>query len=311
MIEQSKQPVSAEMRQRVLDLRRSHSLHQVARETGLPVGTVKTICSRSGVFRDNPKHRALFTLPPIVQSESRQLAVPAMPLQEVVTGDKEIDAVLWLQQVVSTGQADLIAKAMEALKKIKTPMSTLEKRYRDFVMAKNPANMFAALSTFGFGDLGKQAERAVSRKASAQEAIARFGSEEACFRETPAEEFILATLKDIYFYDDSGFPRLTPEAKTGFQQVSDFLPHTLSDCLHELRYWSDLYRLRHALDSDCGDSLHEEWVRRDFIFHLMTTIRPRDKEEALSVMRFMLSDEDGSDHRDRTEADAIFMNLLR
>ncbi|OWY35385.1 hypothetical protein CEJ45_08405 [Herbaspirillum aquaticum] len=253
----------------------------------------------------------MFTLPPIVESESRQLAVPTIPPQEEVTGDKEIDAVLWLQQVVATGQADLIAKAMEALKKIKTPMATLEKRYRDFVMAKNPGSLFAALSTFGFGDLRGQAERAVNRKASAQEAIARFGSEEACFTDTPAEGFIIATLKDIVFCGDSGFPQLTPDVKTGFQQASDFLPHTLSDCLHELRYWSDLYRLRHAIDSDCGDSLYEEWVRRDFIFHLMTTIRPRDKEEALSVMRFMLSDEDGSDHRDRTEADAIFLNLLR
>jgi hypothetical protein len=309
MIEQAKQPVSPEMRQRVLDLRRSHSLHQVARDTGLPVGTVKTICSRSGVFRDNPKHRALFTLPPIVESESRQLAVPTMPPQEKVTGDKEIDAVLWLQQVVAIGQADLIAKAMEALKKIKTPMATLEKRYRDFVMAKNPGNMFAALSTFGFGDLRGQAERAVSRKVSAQEAIARFGTEEACFIKTPAEEFIIAALKGINFRNAHGSPDLTLDAKTGFQQVSDYLPHTLSDCLYELRYWSDLYRLRNAFGSYDGSS--EEWVRNNFIFFLMSTIRPRDKEEALSVMRFMLNDEDGSDHRDRSEADAIFLNLLR
>ncbi|AYR23011.1 hypothetical protein [Herbaspirillum rubrisubalbicans] len=307
----TKQTVPEDVRRRVLELRHTCSLQEVSRHTGVPLGTVKTICSRSGVFRDNPKHRALFALPPIVESESRQLAVPTMPPQEKVTGDKEIDAVLWLQQVVATGQADLIAKAMEALKKIKTPMAILEKRYRDFVMRKNPGNLFALLPTIGFGKLNDQAERAVSRNASAQEAIARFGSEDACFISTPAEEFIIALLKEVDFIgeDDFGLPQLTDEVKTCFQQVSDYLPHTLSDCLHELRYWNDLYRLRHALDPNCGDSIHEEWVRRDFIFHLMATIRPKDRDEAATVMRFMFDDDDGN-HMDKKEARDILLNLV-
>ena len=55
-------------RERVLELRRSHSLAEVARLAGLPLGTVKTMCSRSVVFRGNVALRELFTLPPIEAS---------------------------------------------------------------------------------------------------------------------------------------------------------------------------------------------------------------------------------------------------
>lgn len=57
----------------ILDLRRGHSLREVASMAGLPLGTVKTICARSGAFKDNPRVRELFTLPPI------QLSLSALP----------------------------------------------------------------------------------------------------------------------------------------------------------------------------------------------------------------------------------------
>lgn len=64
-----KQRVSEALRERVIHLRRRHSVKEVAEMTGLPIGTVKTIASRSGLFRDNTEHRALFTLPPVVGGE--------------------------------------------------------------------------------------------------------------------------------------------------------------------------------------------------------------------------------------------------
>lgn len=103
-----KPPVSIEIKQQVLKLRHAHSLAEVAKLTSLPVGTVKTICSRSGAFCDNLTHRALFSLPPIKVSQQTALVVPELPPKKDVTGDKEVDAVLWLRQVIKTGQADLI-----------------------------------------------------------------------------------------------------------------------------------------------------------------------------------------------------------
>jgi hypothetical protein len=80
-----KHPVSQDSRQRVIELRRNHSYAEVAKKTGLPVGTVKTICTRSGAFRDNPAHRALFALPAIQASEQTALAMPQLPAQNAVT----------------------------------------------------------------------------------------------------------------------------------------------------------------------------------------------------------------------------------
>ena len=71
--------VSPQARAQVLELRRSHSLSEVAARTGVALGTVKTICYRSGAFSDNPKLRTMFTLPEIRPSESTALAVPTLP----------------------------------------------------------------------------------------------------------------------------------------------------------------------------------------------------------------------------------------
>jgi hypothetical protein len=50
------------LKAKVLELRRGHSLREVSSLSGLPLGTVKTICARSGAFKDNPRLRELFSL---------------------------------------------------------------------------------------------------------------------------------------------------------------------------------------------------------------------------------------------------------
>lgn len=308
MNSKTKHPVSPEVRQRVLDLRRNHSLSQVAEQTGLPIGTVKSICCRSGVFRDNLKHREFFSLPPIRESASTAIAVPELPPQQAATGDTEVDAVHWLQQVVSTGQPDLIAKAMEARKRIETPMAQLEKRYRDILIAQNPGNAFGvAFATFGFGELEDMAERAINRNVMAREALARFGSETGVFANTLPEDFCLATLKG-FRPKKSGFLDLNDRMVKAFMSHPDYVPQTLGDCLHELAYWEDLSRLRYAFGTSCGDGHQECWVRKDFVFRLMGKIRPRSKDEALAVLRYMISED--TDAKDRDGADAILLNLI-
>ena len=102
----------------MIELRRSHSLSKVAELVDIPLGTVKTILTRSGMFKDNPKHRDMFTLPEKQKATSTQPATLEPPPQQVVTGDKEVDALLWLRAVISTGQAGLIERAMEAATRI-------------------------------------------------------------------------------------------------------------------------------------------------------------------------------------------------
>ena len=300
-----KPTVSPDVRQQVLALRRSHSLREVAEQTGLPLGTVKTICSRSGAFRDNQALRSLLTLPPLKQSDSTALTVPELPPQDVVTGDKEVDAVLWLRSVIATGQPALIEKAMLGAKCIKTPLAELEKRYGDLLVASNPGNWVAALSSFGFADLENLAELSIQKLTSQNAARARFGSIDNLFAKTPAEQFCcdaLAGLKRGKGFDDYD----KAEVDTRFKTQPALMPCTLADCLHEQAYWSDLYGLRQASHNNAGDHWPEVQARDDFVFRCMAHIRPRTKSEAVAVFRYLADNE----CMNRKETNDILLNLI-
>lgn len=295
--------VSAEARSQVLELRRQHSFREVAKLAGLPLGTVKAICSRAGVFRDNLAHRALFSLPPIRESAQTLPAVPALPPQQRVTGDAEVDAVLWLRAVIDTGDAALIDKALEAATRITTPLKTLEDRYAAFLRETQPGNWFAGLATLGFADLEGLAARAIERSRRQTEARARFG--DALFDPTPAERFCIDALAGLkaggLLHDFDG-----AEVAAQFKDRPELMPQTLSDCLHELRFWSDLYRLRSAVCFEGSDPVAEGTARDWFVFGMLAEIRPRTKEEAIEVLRFMVE----SERMGMRETDAILMNLV-
>ena len=299
----TKQRVSDDQRRQVLDLRRRHSLREVAEITGLPLGTVKTLVSRSGAFRDNEQHRTMFTLPPISASTETLPSVPELPPQEVVTGDKEVDAVLWLRSIISTGQAALIDRAMEGAKKIKTPLDVLERRYRDYLVATNPGHLFAAMSSFGFADLDALATRAIDQHRLRLEGTARFG--DALLTDTEAESFCIDALRGLEATGQLGdFDK--SEVAARFNAHPELLPHTLADCLYELGYWDHLYRLRNAVDRDASDGPPEATARDWFVFGLLAQIRPRDKAEALAVFRYLVA----SQRDDMAESEAILCNLI-
>lgn len=301
--EKMRHRVSDDQRRLVLELRRRHSLREVAEITGLPLGTVKTLVSRSGAFRDNEQHRALFTLPPISASTETLPSVPELPPQEAVTGDKEVDAVLWLRSIISTGQAALIDRAMEGAKKVKTPLDVLEKRYRDYLVATNPGYPFAAMSSFGFADLDALATRAIEQHRLRQEGAARFS--EALLADTEAESFCISALAGL----ERNGPLLDfdkDQVTARFNAHPELLPHTLADCLYELGYWDQLYRLRNAVDRDASDGPAEATARDWFVFGLLAQIRPRDKAEGLAVFRYLVA----SQRDDMAESEAILCNLI-
>lgn len=298
----TKHRVSEEQRRKVLDLRRHHSLREVASITGLPLGTVKTIASRSGAFRDNAQQRALFSLPPIRESTETLPCVPELPPQQAITGDAEVDALLWLREVINTGQAALIERSLEAAKKIKTPLDVLAKRYRDHLTATQPGNLFAALMTFNLEDLEALAKSATERERRRIEGAARFG--DALLADTEAEAFCIEALRGLEA-DRMGFFDKDAAAER-FKARPDLLPHTLADCLWELDYWHQLWRLRNAVDTYASDGPPEGNAREWFVFGLLALIRPRDKAEALAVLRYLIDHQ----RKDQSETDAILANLI-
>ena len=260
---------------------------------------------RPGTPHDNEAFRALFSLPPIQPTTSTDLAVPTLPPQTNVTGDNEVDAVLWLQSVVATGSQPLIDKAMQAAKRITTPMKALADRYAAHIVRSGGSTLQAACSTINFGDLEGGALRAIKKAQRQHEALSRFGSEEALFHDVPAEAACRTALDGLK-RPESGFRDFDEdEAAERFVAHVELAPATLSDCLHGRAYWDDLYRLRHAVD-DFGDPDPAGQAHDEYCFSSMARIRPRDTEEALAVFEYLQE----SEYMDRKEVPAILRNLI-
>lgn len=311
MADNMKPPVSSKrltdkQRAQVLELRRSNSITEVARITGLPVGTVKTICSRAGATRDNTAARAFFTLPELVLTEVTAVAIPApLPKQRAVTGDKDTDAMLWLREVVATGDADLIATALQAAERIKTPAKDLEMRYADYLVRTTGNTLMAAFGSMGFADLPCHARNVIDRQIRQREAVARFGSEAAMWADQATEQFCIDTLISL---EPGGTWREydTDDAVKAFETEAAMRPHTLADCLHELDYWSALYTQRSAFERHC-DNIPPVRARESYLHRCLSVLRPKGRDDAKAVLRHIADDKDSFDEE---VTDAILENLI-
>ena len=218
-----------------------------------------------------------------------------------------MDAMLWLRQVVQSGDAGLIAKAMQAAERIKTKPDELEKRYGDFLMRQSGGNtMQAVFGSIGFANLKGLAERVLDKQQRRTEALARFGSMDGVFATLAQEKFCIDVLALVPVATGVWGSIDQAQANAAFGQHPDMVPHTLADCLHELEYWDTLYRLRHGWDN-AGDELPEVYARRCYLdSHCLSTIRPKSRDEAKAVLRFMAENE----MFNRSETDAVLEHLV-
>lgn len=291
--------ITDQQRAQVLELKRKHSYTEVAAITGLPLGTVRTIVRRSGALSDNPKHRLMFTLPAIKGSASTQLAAFVMPPQRTVTGDKEIDAVLWLREVIATGDPLAIDRALQAAANIKTPLKDIADRYAAYLRKQGHSVMEVVLKTIRFDELDGLAEKSKTTAARKAEALARFGDDPDLM--TEAERWAIRVLDGV----DVGLMNKSQAEIAGrFKQHPELMPHTLADCLHELNFWNDLYWLKMA--AEAGEPAQECYEREHFVFDLMAEIRPRNREEATAVLQYIIDNE----RKDDRSADAVLLNLV-
>lgn len=291
---------------RAVALRRTHSLKQIAEELGVSSGTVKSWMARAGVkLGNNEALRALMTLPPITASEGTAVVVaPDLPPQEAVTGIPDVDAMLWLRAVVATEHPDHIAKALEAVTRIKTKPEELETAYMMW-LRKRQGDMAAIFGSMGFANLKSHAKEVTRDAAIKAEGLARFGTAEALHADTEAERFCIEALHGL---DGGGtLDGIDPDdVAQRFKARPDLLPMTLDDCLFELAYWSDLYQLRRPYGY--SEHAHEVYARERFVFAELAHIRPRTKAEAIDVLRYLA--EDGEDRMGDEHAQAILENLV-
>ena len=258
-------------------------------------------------LRNAPNHalRKLFSLPPIPTGQSTALVELELPPKKVVTGNDEIDVLLWLREVIKTGQSEFIAKALLAAKRLKTPLKELEARYRDYLVAKNPGNFMAAFDTIGFADLESLAQDSINTLTRQHEAMARFGSIDNLYSDTPAEQFCMEAMAGLKRPKDLGdFNEKQVDAR--FMARPDLVPHPLSDCLVELAYWHDLYTLREAVGSYPGDPGPQAYARECFTYRRLAHIRPQNRDEAVAVFLYVKE----LDRMTETETEDILLNLI-
>ena len=115
-------------------------------------------------MQDNEAFRTLFTLPPIQISSSTALTIPDTPAPKNQTGDRALDAVLWLRDCIKTAHPVLIDQALAAFQKIKTPAKELEDRYGSYLLRTSNGSTFAAvLGSINFANLESLAKRTTER----------------------------------------------------------------------------------------------------------------------------------------------------
>lgn len=262
------------------------------------------MCSRAGTTRDNSAARAFFALPPLALASTTAVTAPApLPVQRNVTGDTDIDAMLWLREVVQTGDTALIDTAIEAAKRVKTPVKELEKRYGDYLMRASGGNtMQAVFGSIDFANLEGLAKGVLDRQERRREAVARFGSEAEVFADSVPELFCIDALAHLEPEGMFSSYPLQPMCEA-FEAHTDKRPHTLSDCLAELAFWGDLYRLRSAWQNS-GDDIPQVQARRDYLRHCLSVLRCKGKDEAKAVLRYLV-DQDMCD-----DDDPILENLI-
>lgn len=257
-------------------------------------------------MNDNLVHRALFSLPPIQPSAETALAVPELPPQRTVTGDREVDAMLWLRDLIRTGQPALIAKAKEAVSRIATPAKELEKRYTDHLKRTHPQHMFALLSAVGFAEpetLARLEKCALKNADDRHQAAARFG--DMLFHDTPAEAFSDQVLDGVPA-TAGGWDLDKNQVDARFACHLEQSPATLTDCLHELEYWDQMYYLREAVQPESGEGSMAAQARKDYAFRCLGRIPPRTTTEAHAVLRYL----QGRECMGWPETQDILMNLM-
>ncbi|MCK7581738.1 MAG: hypothetical protein MZV65_43040 [Chromatiales bacterium] len=219
-------------------------------------------------------------------SNSTALAVPQLPEARTVTGDREVDALLWLRDICKHArEVSVLDRALEAASRITTPMEELERRYTDWIKRQPGAHPLAvALSRIG--EIKGHVAKARQRLLTHAEGLAIFGSYETAMSDTAPERMLADTAALPEDFD--GWSRLGMDALAEVFARS-VNPATLAECASELRYWDWLYQIRARMietehpDRFIGDEEPVVTARREYVEGLLTVLAPVDRQEAIHL----------------------------
>ena len=321
--------LTTEQRAEIIRLKRDGVGYQrITTQTGINLSTVKSICQRSGLFRDNPAHAALFCIPGTQFSNLPAIPKP-LPPQQKITGHRQTDAYLWVLEVIKTGEPAHIAAAEEALQKLTITPKEAQERYTQYLQAQG-AGWTAVFSTFLMDNPQHHINSAKAQREAATAVRSTFGSYEAAMEATAPERLMMAAYGGVYeeaLYgwteEEKARGRIGGErifetwdarkaASKGFRDVLPE-PYTLSDVVREYLYWAWLIDMRSAARKETdpdgyGDDHPEISDREDYLDTLLETIRPRHQQEALEVLKWYLDFDRFQDMG--ADSDGVYLNLI-
>ncbi|WP_431355459.1 hypothetical protein [Dryocola clanedunensis] len=303
----------------------------ISRATGVNINTVKSLCRRSGLFRDNPEHRVLFTIPE--PKYSRELAtVKPLPPQRAITGHKQTDAYLWVLEVIKLDEPAHLEAAQAALEKLTISPKDAQKRYTRYLQDNGVDSFNIMFGTMSMDDPQHYIKNAREQAARAAEVRAVFGSYEAIYHElTPPEQMLEDALG--WIFDDSYgwteeekqrgsihgervmemYDLRTNKALDSMENVLPE-PYTLSDVVREFQYWDWVYCMRSTARKEIdpgayGDDGGAVSERESWLDKKLETIRPVSREEALEVLKWYLQSERHQGCMD-ADSDGVYLNLI-
>ncbi|MDC9591657.1 helix-turn-helix domain-containing protein [Xenorhabdus sp. XENO-10] len=277
---------------------------------------------------DNTAHKALFTLPEPRYSTALATVKP-LPVQRKITGNKQVDAYLWVLAVIRTNEPAHLEAAEAALKKLKITPKEAQQKYSDYLMKSGAAAFQVAFGTFSMDNPQGYIDRAKEQISDAAKVRATFESYEAALELTEPEKLMLVgELAEIYeagyywnekeltegcMYGDrvTETEKLRKTTAKGFtEQLPE--PHTLSDVVREFLYWDWLYQMRNVAAKELdpngfGDERYYIYDREDYLEEKLVTLQPISRQEAIDVCKWVLEEER---FHDRELTDRIILNLV-
>ncbi|WP_323870391.1 helix-turn-helix domain-containing protein [Xenorhabdus szentirmaii] len=281
------------------------------------------------MMTDNTAHKTLFTIPEPSYSTAIATVKP-LPVQRKVTGNKQVDAYLWVLEVIKTNEPAHLDAAEAALKKLKITPKDAQQKYADYLMKSGAHAFQVAFGTMSMDNPQSYIDRAKEQIRNAAKVRGVFASYEVALALTEPEKLMLVgELAEIYepfhYWNEeehaegcmrgdriNEVDKLRKATAKGFaEQLPE--PHTLSDVVREFLYWDWLYQMRNvaAKELDPGgygmDERYYIYDREAYLEEKLATLQAVNRQEAIAVCQWVLEEER---FHDLEVTDRIILNLV-
>lgn len=263
--------------------------------------------------KNNPEHVTMFTFIPkdgctIVKPHTCK----PVPLFIQLTGDHDIDIMIWIRTILQTEDAMSHLDVLEAkLEEMSTSPASAILRYTDKLRESGSKDFELMRDVFTLNSNWKETIAWMrKKKKGAEYVISKFGSKEAVFELTLPEKIIVEKYGYLYEVCDEE-SEFRASVVSGFKEVLPS-PETLTDVVREWNYWQFILDSRRQVNTSASNPNRTPWwwERLDFLVQQLMLTKPVTRAEALAVCEWLLHECSYFSDRDGDAFDKIILNLV-